>query len=150
MKCVRPALSLSFSIFFSSVVLLPCYSQVVISETDFEKLIQNLKEVKSLSIELESLRNEREQLLAERQSLLNEMQSSLIERQALIDEKKKLLDEKEKLVKELSASLTIACQSLSEADLQAQKLETENKIFKVSTVASIPLAILFALLYFLK
>lgn len=148
--CGRRLLFLLSLIVFSSVALFGAYAQVTISEENYQRLVMNLKEAKSLSLELENLRKEREQLLIEKENLLNEMQASLIERQALIEEKEKLLDEKKSLVKELSASLTIACQSLNEADLQAQKMEIENKILKWSTAASIPLAILFAVLYFLK
>lgn len=126
--CERRWLFLLSLIVFSSVALFGAYAQVTISEENYQRLVLNLKEAKSLSLELETLRQERERLLAERQSLLDSMQNTLNERQALIDEKQKLLDENAKRIAELEALLTTASQSLKDAELEANSLELKSKL----------------------
>ena len=81
------------------------------------------------------MRLERESLLAERLQLLNEKELSLSEKEALLGENQTLLDEKAKLIADLGLSLTIACESLSEADQAAVKLEAEKKLLKIGGVA---------------
>ena len=126
--CERRWLFLLSLIVFSSVALFGAYAQVTISEENYQRLILNLKEAKSLSIELETLRQEREGLLIERQNLLDSMQNTLNERQALIEEKQKLLDENAKRIAELEALLTTASQSLKDAELEASSLELKSKL----------------------
>ena len=128
----------SFRLLLTSLFLasaLGSYAQVTISETDYQSLKTNLLEAKIQSVELETLRLEREKLLIERKNLLAEKELSLTEKQKLLDENQKLLEAKDKLIADLSISLTIACESLSEADQAAVKLEAENKLLKIGGVA---------------
>lgn len=133
--CERRWLFLLSLIVFSSVALFGAYAQVTISEENYQRLVMNLKEAKSLSLELETLRQEREGLLIERQNLLDSMQNTLNERQALIEEKQKLLDENAKRIAELEALLTTASQSLKQAELQASSLEVKSKLGMIGSVS---------------
>lgn len=126
---------LLLSTLFLLVALFGAYAQVTISEENYQRLVMNLKEAKSLSLELETLRQERERLLAERQSLLDSMQNTLNERQALIDEKQKLLDENEKRIAELEALLMKASQSLKQAEIQASSLELKSRLGIIGSVS---------------
>ena len=72
--------------------------------------------------------NERESELSARESSLKQKESDLQTREA------DLLT-KDRLISELSNSLTIACESLSEADQEAIKLEAENKLLKIGGMA---------------
>ncbi len=148
--CGARWLSLSLLIFFSSLAGHGSYAQVTISEANYQRLVLSLREAKSLSIELETLRLERESLLAERLQLLNEKELSLSEKEALLGENQTLLDEKAKLIADLGLSLTIACESLNQADLQAAKIEAENKVLKIGGAAGWGAAIVFGILYLIS
>lgn len=125
------AARLSFRLLLISFFLasaLGSYAQVTISETDSQQLKSNLLEVRIILTNWGESLNAREAELLERESSLKQRESDLQTRGA------DLLT-KDRLISELSTSLTIACESLSEADRAAVKMEAENKLLKIGGVA---------------
>ncbi|MFA6911338.1 MAG: hypothetical protein WCQ59_09480, partial [Candidatus Cloacimonadaceae bacterium] len=121
----------SFRLLLTSLFLasaLGSYAQVTISETDSQQLKSNLLEVRTILTNWGESLNERESELSARELSLKKKESDLQTREA------DLLT-KENLISELSISLTIACESLSEADQAAIKLEAENKLLKIGGMA---------------
>lgn len=121
----------SFRLLLTSLFLasaLGSYAQVTISATDSQQLKSNLLEVRTILTNWGESLNAREAELSARESSLKQRESDLQTREA------DLLT-KESLIYELSTSLTIACESLNEADQAAVKLKAENKFLKISGVA---------------
>lgn len=121
----------SFRLLLTSLFLasaLGSYAQVTISETDYQSLKTNLLEVRSILLNSRKSINEREKELLARESSLKQRESDLETREADL-----LM--KDRLISELSNSLTIACESLNEADQAAVKIEAENKLLKIGGVA---------------
>ena len=123
------------SLFFASA--LGSYAQTTISEIDSQQLKSNLLEVRTILTNWGESLNAREAELLERESSLKQRESDLQTREA------DLLT-KDRLISELSTSLTIACESLSEADQAAAKLEAENKLLKIGGVAGLVAALIAA------
>jgi len=115
------------------------YAQVTISETDSQQLKSNLLEVRTILTNWGESLNAREAELSARESSLKQRESDLQTREA------DLLT-KDRLISELSTSLTIACESLSEADQAAIKLEAENKLLKIGGMAGWVAALIAAVL----
>ena len=126
---------LLISLFLASA--LGSYAQITISETDSQQLKSNLLEVRTILTNWGESLNAREKELSARESSLKQRESDLQTREA------DLLT-KENLISELSTSLTIACESLSEADQAAVKMEAENKLWKIGGVAGWVAAIIAA------
>lgn len=104
------------------------FAQVTISESDFQRLKSSLQLVKiDLKTWGESL-NAREQELKMRESSLNQRESDLTAREAD-------LLESDHLIAGLSNSLTIACESLNKADIEAMKIQAQNKLLKIGGTA---------------